>query len=80
MTSPGIVNTVEKTSGDENTYTCENTGVCILISTCFDLTTWLYDSEIELKQSFCFAINQNWIFNNVDNPWTCLICVITGSI
>lgn len=37
--SPGTVNIVEKTSGEENTHTCKNTGVCILISSCFGLTT-----------------------------------------
>ena len=41
MTSPGIVNVVEKTSGDENTYTCKNKGTCILFSACFDLTTYI---------------------------------------
>ena len=38
-TSPGIVNIVEKTSEEDNAHTCKNTGVCILISSCFDLTT-----------------------------------------
>lgn len=37
--SPGTVNIVGKTSGEENTHTCKNTGVCILISSCFGLTT-----------------------------------------